>query len=198
MNKKNSDREETKRLIIEASAELFNKKGVLGTSLSDIEKATKLTKGSIYGNFKNKEEVALQSFRYSFNLLGEQISSRVRMAKNQKGKLLAYVRFYQQYHEFHFSRGGCPILNAGVDADDANEEILEEVRNVLQIWQEAIERIINKGNAQKEWESDVDAEGFAYFFISLVEGSIFLAKTRNEMKPLMSNMNYLEKIIQDF
>jgi TetR/AcrR family transcriptional repressor of nem operon len=37
-------------------------KGYSGTSMSDITAATGLTKGSIYGNFENKDEVAIAAF----------------------------------------------------------------------------------------------------------------------------------------
>ena len=43
---------ETRKLIIEKAAILFNQKGFHGTSMADIMDATELTKGGIYGNFK--------------------------------------------------------------------------------------------------------------------------------------------------
>ena len=52
-----SKAEKTKEFIIEKSAPIFNKKGYAGTSLADIMEATNLTKGSIYGNFENKDEL---------------------------------------------------------------------------------------------------------------------------------------------
>ena len=51
--------EQTKAYIIEKAAPIFNKKGYAGTSLRDMTGATRLTKGSIYGNFANKDEAAL-------------------------------------------------------------------------------------------------------------------------------------------
>ena len=44
-----SDR--TKQFIVEKTAPVFNEKGYAGTSLTDLTNATRLTKGSIYGNF---------------------------------------------------------------------------------------------------------------------------------------------------
>jgi AcrR family transcriptional regulator len=38
-------------------------KGYAGTSMYDLTEATGLTKGSIYGNFENKDDVALAGFR---------------------------------------------------------------------------------------------------------------------------------------
>jgi AcrR family transcriptional regulator len=70
--------ERTKQFIIEKTATLFNTKGIAATSLQDMTEATGLTKGSIYGNFKNKDEVALEVFRYNFkkvtNLVAEEMA----------------------------------------------------------------------------------------------------------------------------
>ncbi len=61
--------ERTKLMIIEKVAETFNKQGYYATSLNDLIKITGLSKGSIYGNFKNKEEVAVEAFRYNIRKL---------------------------------------------------------------------------------------------------------------------------------
>ena len=58
-----SDR--TKQFILEKVAPVFNKNGYFGTSMSDITEATGLTKGAIYGNFKNKEDLAYYSFYFN-------------------------------------------------------------------------------------------------------------------------------------
>src|ERR1700722_8888899 len=65
-----SKAERTRQFIIEKTAPIFNKKGYAGTSLSDITAATGLTKGSIYGNFADKDEVALAAFDYNIGKLG--------------------------------------------------------------------------------------------------------------------------------
>ena len=65
MNVGTTKAERTRNFIIEKTAEIFNRKGYAGTSMSDITEATGLTKGSIYGNFENKEDVALAVFEYN-------------------------------------------------------------------------------------------------------------------------------------
>jgi len=60
-----SKAEKTKQYIIEKTATLFNTKGYASSSLSDIITATGLSKGSIYGNFENKEQVALDVYHYN-------------------------------------------------------------------------------------------------------------------------------------
>ena len=57
--------ERTRQSIIEKTAVLFNTKGFEGTTLQDLTACTGLTKGALYGNFKDKEEIATEAFRYA-------------------------------------------------------------------------------------------------------------------------------------
>lgn len=47
----------TRQKIIEKSMQLFSVKGYFHTSVSDIVKAAGLTKGGLYGHFRNKQEI---------------------------------------------------------------------------------------------------------------------------------------------
>lgn len=58
-----SKRERTRASLVEAAAEVFAEKGFHAATLDDIAARAGLTKGAIYGNFKNKEELLLATFR---------------------------------------------------------------------------------------------------------------------------------------
>ena len=45
--------------ILEKVAPLFNSRGYIGTSLSDLTEATQLSKGAIYGNFARPRRVSI-------------------------------------------------------------------------------------------------------------------------------------------
>ena len=47
----------TRQKIIEQSMQLFSVKGYFNTSIDSIVKAAGLTKGGLYGHFRNKEEI---------------------------------------------------------------------------------------------------------------------------------------------
>jgi len=55
----------TSDFILQRVAPIFNKQGYVGTSLSDLTEVTGLTKGAIYFNFKNKEELAVKAFKFN-------------------------------------------------------------------------------------------------------------------------------------
>jgi TetR/AcrR family transcriptional regulator, transcriptional repressor for nem operon len=48
---------QTRQHIVEKSLQLFSVKGYFNTSISDIQEATGLTKGGLYGHFKSKEDI---------------------------------------------------------------------------------------------------------------------------------------------
>src|ERR1700742_3551612 len=106
-----SKAEQTRQFIIEKTAPIFNMKGYAGTSLTDMTEATGLTKGSIYGNFANKDEVAMAAFDHNAKKVNSIIRQEMDKHASIKDKLLVYVDVYENYVKFPFPAGGCPILN---------------------------------------------------------------------------------------
>ena len=78
--------------------------------MSDMTEATGLTKGAIYGNFENKEALALASFEYNRNKLLDIIDEKLNIKGSAMEKLFSLMGFYKQYDVFTMSLGGCPIL----------------------------------------------------------------------------------------
>lgn len=59
MNKKQQQSNQTKKRILDASKELFIKKGYAATSIEEISDTTGFSKGNIYYHFKSKEGLFL-------------------------------------------------------------------------------------------------------------------------------------------
>src|SRR5688572_23693669 len=110
----------TTQYILETVAPVFNRYGYAATSMSEITKATKLTKGAIYGNFENKEKLALEAFNYNarkvFGMVAEKMNAETLPLK----KLKAITEFYRTYYHFTKKFGGCPLLNVGIDSKHQN------------------------------------------------------------------------------
>lgn len=181
--------EETRRFIIETTAGIFNTKGYAGTSMSDLTEATKLTKGSIYGNFENKEEVALAVFDHNIACRDRVIAEQLSKATNNKEKLLLHATIFGSTQNHRFPQGGCPILNAGTEADDTFEPMRKKVNKAIIDWKKELETIINQGIAAKEFKKDTQAEKTALAIMALIEGGILLGKSTH--KP-----NYLDTVLE--
>jgi len=190
-----SKAERTKQFIIEKTAPIFNEKGYAGTSLNDLTKATGLTKGSIYGNFENKDDVALAVFDYNYNRVVEYIKAKSQATENSIERLLVYPDVYRNYLKTPFLQPGCPILNTATEADDTHPLLKEKAANALAFWKKAIENQIKRGIARGEIKADANPTEIAVILISLIEGAFMQAKVTGRTVELKIAMDYLEKMI---
>ncbi|MDR6544550.1 AcrR family transcriptional regulator [Chryseobacterium rhizosphaerae] len=191
-----SKAEKTKQHIIEKTATLFNTKGYTSTSLSDITEATGLTKGSIYGNFENKDEVAIEVYKYNAGLLSRTIQhSFGDEYPTSAEKLHAFVAFYRKNWPVVFSNGGCPLMNAATEADDSFPALKPHVRNSFEIWMTKISTVIIQGKKNGEINEKIDAEKYASLFIMLIEGGILLSKTMGTQSFLNNALDTITHMI---
>lgn len=186
----------TRQFIIEQSATTFNKKGYLGTSLSDITKATGLSKGALYGNFTGKNQIATACFEYNIGRLTGLINQRIRQAHTAEEKLHAYLHYYQENLEDLILRGGCPLMNTSIDTDDSNSLLFTKVQTAMIRWKNSIEAILQQGKESGEFREDISKEAFAYSFISLIEGGLLLSRTLGSTAPFTHNFQLLEQHIR--
>ena len=191
-----SKADKTKQFIIEKTAALFNSKGYTRTSLSDISEATGLTKGSIYGNFENRDELALAVYKFNSGLLRKNLSrSFGDEFPSSLDKLLAFVSFYRKNWHFVFANGGCPIMNAATESDDTFPNLKNQVKLSFEDWMKNISKIISKGQENGEFNQEINPEEFASLFVMIVEGGILLSKTTSDEKHLNLALDRVLSII---
>jgi len=198
MENKLSKAERTRQFIIETTAGIFNTKGYAGTSMSDITEATGLTKGSIYGNFGNKEDVALAVFDYNYAKVSAVIQQRIRAAKTFHDKLMVYAQVYDQYTRNNlFPQGGCPILNTAVEADDTNSLLKDRAAQAILKWRRSVQNLMQGGVDAGEFKEGLDIPRLALSIIAMLEGGIMISKVTNSQACLDKIMNTVELLIAD-
>jgi TetR/AcrR family transcriptional regulator, transcriptional repressor for nem operon len=191
-----SKADRTRQFIIETTAGIFNTKGYAGTSMSDITEATGLTKGSIYGNFSNKEEVALAAFDYNYGKVTSVIRQRIEAAKTYTDKLMVYAQVYDQYtRSNYFPVGGCPVLNTAVEADDTNSLLKDRAAKAIVKWKKTIMDLIQAGVEAGEFKEGLDHARIALSIIAMIEGGVMMAKTTNSQSCLDKIMYSVELLI---
>jgi len=185
----------TRQFIIEKSAPIFNKKGIFGTSLSDLTKATGLTKGSIYGNFKDKDELAISVFKYNIGHIESFFSHEMGKAQTLAGKLMVYPKACRKIFKAMIAYGGCPILNTATEADDTHQMLCQLVVKAISRWKQEIVGLIEAGKKKGEIQPDASGTGIAEIIISLFEGGGIMAKVTGEETYMKSTLDHMEKLI---
>ena len=184
-------------MIIESAAPIFNKKGYAGTSMSDLTTATGLTKGSIYGNFKDKDDVAVHAFQHNIDLIFDFFSKELEAAGSTLDKLLAYPRGFRKVYRMILSYGGCPILNTAVEADDTHAVLRKMAVDVLAKWKKSIISLIEKGQSEGVIHTATNAQKMAEILITIMEGGSVLSKITGEESYMLNAIDTAEKVITD-
>lgn len=187
--------EETKQAIIEKAAVIFNKNGYQRTSMAMLCDSLGLTKGAIYGHFADKDALAVEAFLHSVRHVSERVRERIKPCEGTIGRLRAFAATFLDFFEETVQKGGCPILNTAVDADDAHPQLHGEVRRVLTAWEERLVAMVDAGRENGELRPDADARLFAATFIALIEGGILLAKTVGDKQYLERSVDGINLLI---
>ncbi|HEY5823838.1 MAG TPA: TetR/AcrR family transcriptional regulator [Cyclobacteriaceae bacterium] len=187
---------ETRAHIIEKTASVFNKKGFAGTSLTNMEEATGLTKGSIYNNFANKDEVALAAFDFNLSKVNKLINEEMSKHQSVRKQLLVYATIYgdTMLKDF-FPIGGCPILNTAIDSDDTHPELRKKAKAAVLNWKNKIVDLIEHGITHREFKSATKAEEVALMIIASIEGAIMISKVTGNSGYMKSVLQSVEKMI---
>jgi AcrR family transcriptional regulator len=188
--------ERTTAFIIETVAPVFNKHGYVGTSMSDLTEATGLTKGALYGNFENKEALALSAFQYNSNKLLDKIDEVLAIKGNALDKLFALTTFYRNYDIFTLNMGGCPILNVGVDARDNNVLLSAATKEVIKNVEGKIALVLENGVNNNELKIPVPPLQFAKQFFTMLQGAVAMSTMTSDRKYLMNTVAYLEQLVK--
>jgi TetR/AcrR family transcriptional regulator, transcriptional repressor for nem operon len=187
----------TSQYILETVAPVFNRFGYAATSMSEITKATKLTKGAIYGNFENKEELALEAFNYNIRKIIGLIADKMNAETEPVSKLKAMTDFYRHYYHLTKKYGGCPLLNVGVDSKHQNPVLLKRVREIMRKLQKGIADIIHEGIHQKQFKRNLDPDALALRMLAMIEGGIFMANLLDSEQHMVDVMNQIDRIIDN-
>ena len=186
--------EETRQFIIEKAAPLFNVKGIEATAMSDIMKATKLSKGSLYVHFKNKEELVENVFLHNMKVLGKKVMNAVQKPSSAKEKLFAYIDVLTDIENPPVA-GGCPMMNFGIEADDTNPMIKSKVKKEIAHSLELISNIIVQGKKSGEFKPDWNHDEFATLMFAMIEGGVIISRITGDNTKIDLISNKLKKMI---
>lgn len=172
--------ERTRASIVREAAELFNTQGYAGTSLSDVLEATGLEKGGLYNHFPGgKLELAEAALNYALSV----VRARRKAALAAPGA--AHVRLLRMVDEMVAERdatslkGGCPIQNVAVEADDGDAALaplLRRARTAMRDWQETVAAVVERGVQNGELRADCDPGTVANFVTASLEGALMISK----------------------
>jgi TetR/AcrR family transcriptional regulator, transcriptional repressor for nem operon len=171
--------EETKAMIIEKSAALFNQQGYAGSSMSDIMQVTGLQKGGIYNHFTSKDDLALQAFDFAILQIKQRYREAWASKQHSIERLQAIINVFRVYidnPEHPIIKGGCPLLNTAVESDDAHPALKARAQQAMNSWRDLFRGIMQKGIKKGEIQPNINVDEVTSIIISTLEGSVMMGK----------------------
>lgn len=188
--------EKTTAYIIETVASIFNKHGYIGTSMSDLTEATGLTKGALYGNFENKEALALSAFEHNSRILLDALDKAIGVSGSTMDKFKSLMDFYKQYDSFTLPLGGCPVLNVGVDSQHNNKPLASAAKETIKEIEGKIALVLENGINKGEIKIPVSPLQFAKQLFTMIQGAVAMSTITMDRKYLLNTMTYLEVLVK--
>ncbi|SMF81028.1 transcriptional regulator, TetR family [Paenibacillus uliginis N3/975] len=190
--------EKTRLHIIRKSAELFNQKGVSGSSIQDIIETTGVTKGGIYRSFSGKDEIALEAFAYAGELVWRHFNQAIERVPTAAGKILAFCNVYNDPVHNPPLKGGCPFLISAVESDHSTPVLRELTVASFDRMLAFIREILQMGVECGEFRSDLDTESVASFIFSAMQGEIMISRLTKENKHALYTIRHIEQLLMAY
>ncbi|MEP2669308.1 MAG: TetR/AcrR family transcriptional regulator [Cyclobacteriaceae bacterium] len=187
--------EKTRQLIAQKTAPIFNKKGFEATSLTDLTAATGLTKGALYGNFKDKSEIRRESFQYAMEKVRSKVRTQLGSCTSYKEQLQALLNFYAGYVLNPPIPGGCPLLNTAIEADDNDFSMRKIVTKELNSTVDFIDQLLQKGIAAGEFRGGTNTKALAYTFFCSIEGAIMFSRVERSDASMKVVVTHCKEIL---
>ncbi len=106
-----------------------------------------------------------------------------------------YPAVYRNYFKIPCFKGGCPLLNTAVEADDTHPLLKAKAAQSILFLKTAVENQIKRGIERKEIKATTNATEVAVVIIAMIEGAVMQAKVTEQTTNLKIAMDYLEKMI---
>jgi AcrR family transcriptional regulator len=145
---------ETRRRILEVAAQAFADRGYAGTSLSDVLRASGVTKGGFYFHFPSKEALALATLRHKQEQWAGAVMAAVMRHPGAVEQLQAMV---EALCDLHQQDRACRAINRlCTELGDEHPELRPQLGTQLTTWMDMVASIIRKGQDEGDIRPEVD------------------------------------------
>lgn len=187
----------TRQNIIENSLQLFSVKGFYNTSISDIQEATGLTKGGLYGHFASKEDIWYAVYEEAVTIWKRIVFNAIRSNTDPLTRIEKFIENdLRDYLGSDVFDGGCFFLNMLVELSGQSAAMSKQIlkgfvslSRLLQTWLEEAERsgLLKEG---------LDSREIANFMVISLNGAAALYISSRDTTILDQTIHQLRYYIQ--
>ncbi|HEY9074345.1 MAG TPA: TetR/AcrR family transcriptional regulator [Desulfobaccales bacterium] len=162
----------TRQSIIEKSMQLFCIKGYFNTSIDAIVKATGLTKGGVYGHFRNKEEIWYAVYEQCVRMWKDIVFLGVRDLPDPLARIERVLENgLRNYLGADVFEGGCFLLNSLVELSGQSPAMSSHLLHGFQRLAALFRSWLEEAEQQGRLRAGLDLPGIANFLVIALNGA---------------------------
>lgn len=162
----------TRQHIIDKSMQLFSLKGYFNTSIDCIVKATGLTKGGLYGHFRNKQEIWYAVYEECVRIWKSIVFAGVRDIPDPLTRIEKVVENnLQNYLGAGVFEGGCFLCNALMELAGQSPEMSAYVLEGFKSLAKLLHRWLDEADQKRLLKAGLNLEEIAHFIVTSLNGA---------------------------
>ncbi|MFZ5448631.1 MAG: TetR/AcrR family transcriptional regulator [Thermodesulfobacteriota bacterium] len=162
----------TRHHIIEKSMQLFSVHGYFNTSIDGIVKAAGLTKGGVYGHFRNKQEIWQAVYEECVRIWRSIVFQGVRDIPDPLARLDRVIENnLKNYLGGGVFEGGCFLCNALVELAGQSPTMSAHVLEGFKSFAKLLRRWLEEADAQGLLREGLNLDEIAHFIVTSLNGA---------------------------
>jgi TetR/AcrR family transcriptional repressor of nem operon len=186
----------TREKLLETAEHLMLAKGYTATSVEEICEDSDLTKGSFFHYFASKEDLGKAVLdRYVNSMFLAAQNAPFSKKSDPLQRLYGYIDFMIAVAKDPARRSGCLLGNFAQVLTDTNPGIRTQCAAHFRLWADTLKHELDAAKTAYKVKG-LDTGTLADHFIALFEGSLMLAKTRQDKDVIANSLAHFKKYLK--
>jgi TetR/AcrR family transcriptional repressor of nem operon len=186
--------ERTRRRIVETARALFHARGYTNTSVDDIVRKSRVTKGNLYYYFASKEALG---HAVVDEMIVEQFEAAAVPAEDDPVRqIVAMFRRSERALAEGRCKGGCLFGNLALEVSDLHDGFRRRLDEAFSAWEGRLSAVLEAGVGNGVLTPDLDPKATARFLVATLEGGILLSKVTRNVEALRACTTTVERLLE--
>ncbi|MBI4972616.1 MAG: TetR/AcrR family transcriptional regulator [Candidatus Omnitrophica bacterium] len=186
----------TKEQLLQKATELMLAKGFTAVTVDEICKKTGITKGGFFHYFKSKEDLGKSALEYYWQLQMQMIQNMpFKAIKDPLKKLHAFLDSFEALANNPHVSKSCLIGNFSQELAATNPGIQALCKEKFSLFAGMLKQILDKAKQMYAPRSRLDTKSLAEHFVALFQGSLILAKAKNNTQVIEEGIRHFRRYV---
>jgi TetR/AcrR family transcriptional regulator, transcriptional repressor for nem operon len=187
---------DTKRRLLDATMQLMLRQGFSATTVDQICAAADLTKGGFFHYFKSKDEIGEAVLDHFFERQQQQFAgAKFNALADPLEKLHGLLDFIIESVRGTSKMPGCLMGNFAQELAHTHPRIRSQCDDKFTRFAQSIQTMLREAKSKYCPKAGFDPEGVSLMFVSLLQGSLLLAKARQDKALLAENLEHFRDYV---